>query len=204
MRHGGAGPDAERERVDADRAERHRPRAGRRDPDDRSGLRPDADDLGPARASRWDCGETDQFPRADDAGRPGRAFRSSDHPAHQGDALHAHHEPDRPAVSGAAAQPPRARARHPHDVRRRARLCALPVQAGRSRVRLLRHESTQVAAGPARNWFPGTSARRTSSGRGRSRPRGSARTPTSGSSRRSARTWRARRRRSPRRWRSIR
>ena len=47
-----------------------------------------------------------------------------------------------------------AAARHPDDRRRRARVRALPVQAARPRVRLLRHEPAQVAAGAAQHRLP--------------------------------------------------
>ena len=47
-----------------------------------------------------------------------------------------------------------ARARHPHDRGRRARLRALPVQGRRPRVRLLRHQPAQVAARAGRHRVP--------------------------------------------------
>ena len=51
---------------------------------------------------------------------------------------------------GAAAGSPRPLARHPDDGRWRARARAFPVQAARSRMRLLRRQPPQVAAGADR------------------------------------------------------
>ena len=52
VRQGRARGHPQLERSAADRAERHRPQARRRSPDDRTGLRPDADDVGSARPAR--------------------------------------------------------------------------------------------------------------------------------------------------------
>ncbi len=82
------------------------------------------------------------------------ALREGDHAADQGAALLPHHEPDRTALPGEAAVADGAPARHPHHRRRRARVRALPVQGRRSRVRLLRHEPAQVAAGAAQHRVP--------------------------------------------------
>ena len=73
-------------------------------------------------------------------------LREGDHAADEGPAFLPHHQPDRPAVSGAAIWPHGALARHPDDRRRRARARAFPVQAARSRMRLLRRQPAQVAA----------------------------------------------------------
>ena len=151
LRQGRARDHAQLQRGAADRAERHRPQARRRSPHDRAGLRPDADDLGSARAARRHQGRADQLPGADHAGRSLSAVREGDHAAHEGAALLPHHQPHRTGLPGEAAVADGAPARHPDDRRRRARVRALPVQDGRPRVRLLRHEPAQVAAGAAQH-----------------------------------------------------
>ncbi len=105
---------------------------------------------------------------------------------------------------GAAAQPARALARHRHDRRRRARARALPVQAARSRVRLLRRQPAQVAAGADRQRAAVRAPREHREDLAAAGGPGSAGRTTSRSSSRSGRTRRRFARRWPRRWRSIR
>ena len=129
--------------------------AGRRGHHDRAGLPAHADDVGPAHAARQDqgharCSSRCRRPRTD-AVRP---VREGDHAADEGPALLPHHQPHRPALSGAAHLPHGARARHHDDRRRRARRRAVPVQAARPRVRRLRRQPAQVAARAVRHRHP--------------------------------------------------
>ena len=71
---------------------------------------------------------------------------SADHAADEGPALLPHHQPHRPDLSGEEDLRRRAREGHQDHRRRRARVRALPVQGGGSRLRLLRHQPAQVAA----------------------------------------------------------
>ena len=76
--------------------------AGRRGHHDRAGLRPDADDVGPAGATRQDQGHAARFSVPDDAGGSARAVREGHHAADEGAALLPHHQPVGAALPGSA------------------------------------------------------------------------------------------------------
>ena len=77
-------------------------------------------------------------------GRPVSALRSRGHAADEADPGLPHHQPHRADLPGQADLPDGARARHPGDRGRRARLRHFPFKRRRSGVRLLRHEPAQV------------------------------------------------------------
>ena len=139
---------AQRQRGAADRAARHRPEARRRGADDQAGLRAHARHLGSARAARRDRRSSRSRSRCRRRSRRSRASASSRRSRRSTKVIHFCH------ITNLTGQifPVRdicadgARARHQDDRRRRARVRALPVQAARPRVRLLRHEPAQVAA----------------------------------------------------------
>ena len=152
-----AGDHAQRERGAPDRAARaRRCKRGRRSRHHQPGLRPHARHLGAA-GQRRDGIKLTQVsfpvppPSLDDL-----ADRL----------LAAHHRRRRRCCTSATSRtsPDRssrcadlrrgASPRHQDDRRRRARVRALPVQGGRSGVRLLRHEPAQVAAGADRHRLP--------------------------------------------------
>ena len=81
-----------------------------------------------------------------------------------------------------------ARPRHPHHRRRRPRLRPFPVRAARSRVRLLRHQPAQVAAGAGRHRLPLRAPAADQGPVAADAGADAARRTTSASSRRSART----------------
>ena len=126
-------------------------------------------------------------------GRSGAALRGRRHAAHEGDPRLPHHQPDRADLPDPGDLPDGPRPRHPHHRRRRARLRPLPLRAARSRVRLLRHQPAQVAAGAGRHRLPLRAPAADQGSVAADAGPGEARRTTSASSRRSGRTRRRRR-----------
>ena len=161
LRSGGDGDHAERERGAADCAARHRSQARRRGRDHEPGLRADARHVGSAGAPRRHQGDEDLVPRsAEDAGRARRS-RCSRPITPRTKVLHFCHITNLTGQIFPVRQicGRRAREGHRHDRRRRARVRPLPLQADGSRLRLLRHEPAQVAAGADRHRIPLRAAR---------------------------------------------
>ena len=152
LRSGGDGDHAQRLGIPRDPHLRHRPQGRRRGDPDQPELRPHDHVLGTARPPRRDRRQADLLPRAAALlGPDRRALPRGDHaedPGHRGDP---HHEPHRPDPPGARDRAHGPREEHRSLRGRRARVLAVPVQAGRPRVRLLRHEPPQVALRPDRD-----------------------------------------------------
>ncbi|MCK7481954.1 MAG: hypothetical protein M0C28_35875 [Candidatus Moduliflexus flocculans] len=154
LRPRGDGPDARRQRGPPDRPERHRPRARRRGRHDRAGL--------PRMLTTWDQRMRRegikvtrlQFPVPATQDFLYNMFEKAITPKTK--VFHFTHITNLTAqlFPVQAALAPGPVQGHRHHRRRRPRPGAVPVQAPRPRVRRLRRQPAQVAAGPARQRLP--------------------------------------------------
>ena len=154
LRPRGARDHAELQRSAPDRAKRSRLEPGRRGGHDRAGLRPDADHVGSAGASREDQDHEDQFSCADDAGRPVSAVRRAITP--QTKVLHFCHITNLtgqlfPVQAALADGSPRGILTIVDGAHAFAHF---PFKLRDLEMRLLRHEPAQMAAGAAQHRVP--------------------------------------------------